>query len=177
MLRRSHEPFTPHSSKHGDITGKQLSKCRAAGIQRHSDLAARAQWEMQHRDKLWMLQACELYDGAGHSGVYDAMEKAIGCKTAPRWNAVPWVLLLNTGSIVQVYSDGSAFLSLGTGTVDAASKAVQVLRSRFGAQEISKGEYRALQNESRRVHYGIPSFAAHGQLAGRDFRSGGKSVR
>ena len=162
---------------HGSITGKQLSKCRAAGIQKHSDLAARAQWELQHRDKLWMLQPYDLYDGAGHSGVYDTMEKAIGCKTVPRWNAVPWVLLLNTGSIVQIYSDGRTMVNLGTGTVDAAPQAVQVLQSRFGAQEISIGEYRAMQNKSKRVHYGIHSSAARSRLEGRDFRSGRKSAR
>ena len=160
------------------MAGKQADPSKVAQGRLRSELAERAKWDQDRKDTILVLGAAEVFNGLGLSGVWDILDGAVGIKNVPNNNSTPWILLLNTGTIISIRPDGSATIQLGTGTVSAAGQAQRLLEQHFGAETTNASRFYAEATSNPvRVRYGVQSQKAVARSQQAGFPSGGRQQR
>ena len=175
-LRRSHGPYNGET-QHGQQTGKSADKSKVKMANPQLIIEERAKWELDRKGTVLMIQPAEMYDVGGRTGVYDVLNDKVGCKSAPAYNTLPWIMALNSGTSLCVYTDGKVDVHLGTAAVQQAKEVEAILKGHFGASTISKSQYQSMDKSKARIRYGVPSSSAQKRLDGSVFRSGGMSLR
>ena len=81
------------------------------------------------------------------------------------------------GTFVTVYVDGRVNVSAGTGPVQSANGAEDILKEHFGAKEMTLSEYRAVASSSNpvRVRFGTQSAEVLRRVQKPGFHSGRRS--
>ena len=172
MLTRFHEPYMPCDTTHGCVTRKQAHAGKVAQAKLQGSEIHRREWEEDHKNRVTIIGAAELFDGNGQNGVWDVVDAEVGAKTLPSPNCTPWAIVTNVGLTVLLWPDGRLQLNLLGDSVAEAERLEKVISQRFGLERKNTTEYKRECTEApQRISYGVMGEAARNRSQGRVFRS------
>ena len=161
-MRRAFEEHIPGRTTQGEMTGHQANRAKVQqGRLSQEDVRRRERMARTAGKALTLKGAALFRSGATEPGVWDLLDDHIGARSAPPYHSMPWPIVLRTGVVVSVHSDGRVRCVVGKATVDAVEEVEALLQRRLGAQWTEEDGYLSAR-PAMEIVYGTPGSRALG---------------
>ena len=106
-MRRAFEEYVPGKAEHSKYTGREADKSKVQmGRKSPEDIAKEERAKKVRGMELVVPKGTVVFADQGDTGLWDILDKAVGVRNIPTYNAMPWTMVLRTGVVVSAFVDG-----------------------------------------------------------------------